>query len=145
MAPKAFDRRRRKVRDWGTGAHAAILRPAKTLRDDPNDVIWLQDPRQLHYTRGYKWSGQVFRDHFAAARRYRQIVTFGVSLGGLPALRAGRLLKATRAISAGGRLVEADLSEKRGHSRHSIRSALVHLQVDGTRRRLLATQRGESF
>jgi hypothetical protein len=34
---------------------------------------------------------------------YQQIITFGVSLGGLPALRAGRLLKATRAISVGGR------------------------------------------
>ena len=75
----------------------------QTLRDDANDIIWLQDPRQLHYTRRYKWSGQFFRDHFAAARRYQQIVTFGVSLGGLPALRAGRLLKATRAISVGGR------------------------------------------
>ena len=30
--PKSLDRRRRKVRDWGTGAHAAILRPANPAR-----------------------------------------------------------------------------------------------------------------
>ena len=104
MAPKTFDRRRRKVRDWEQEL-TPLSYVLQTLRDDANDIIWLQDPRQLHYTGGYKWSGQFFGSdrHFAAARLYRQIVTFGVSLGGLPALRAGRLLKATRAISVGGR------------------------------------------
>ena len=34
---------------------------------------------------------------------FQQIITFGDSRGGLPALRAGRLLQASRAISVGGR------------------------------------------
>ena len=80
----------------------------QTLRDEANDIIWLQDPRRLHYTRGISGFGSLLEivqriEHFAAAKHYQQIITFGVSLGGLPALRAGRLLKATRAISVGGR------------------------------------------
>ena len=80
----------------------------QTLRYDAHDIIWLQDPSQLHYTGGVSGLGSFLEiaqriEHFAAARLYQQIITFGVSLGGLPALRAGRLLRATRAISVGGR------------------------------------------
>jgi hypothetical protein len=78
------------------------------LRDDAYDIIWLQDPSQLHYTGGVSGLDSFLDivkriDQFAATKVYQQIITFGVSLGGLPALRAGRLLKATRAISVGGR------------------------------------------
>ena len=172
MAPKTFDRRRTKVRDWeqeltpleiakllesdadlpftiapllrsgqkpaayvretwgedatyftsrgGAGRLIVIFSAPRarrgipisyvlqTLRDDANDIILLHDPHQLHYTRGISGLGSLLEivrriEHFAAASRYQQIITFGVSLGGLPALRAGRLLRATRAISVGGR------------------------------------------
>lgn len=80
----------------------------QALRDDVNDIIWLHDPNELHYTQGIRGLRSILEivrriEHFAAARRYQQIVTFGTSLGGLPALRAGRLLRATRAISVAGR------------------------------------------
>jgi hypothetical protein len=80
----------------------------QALRDDANDVIWLQDPSQLHYTGGIRGLGSFLEivqriELFATGGRYQQIITFGVSLGGLPALRAGQLLRATRAVSVGGR------------------------------------------
>ena len=48
----------------------------QTLRGDANDIIRLQDPRQLHYTRGISGLGSFLEvvqriEHFAAARRYR--------------------------------------------------------------------------
>ena len=78
------------------------------LRDDVFDVVVLRDPSKLHYTQGIRELGGFLEsmrriEDFAGAKGYQQILTFGTSLGGLPALRAGRLLKAHRAISMGGR------------------------------------------
>lgn len=80
------------------------------LRDDVFDVVILRDPSQLHYTHGIRGLGGFMEtmrriEDFAGANGFQQIITFGSSLGGLPALRAGRLLKARRAISIGGRYV----------------------------------------
>jgi hypothetical protein len=78
------------------------------LRDDVYDLVMLRDPRQLHYTHGIRGLGTFLEairkiEDFARSKGYQQVITFGASLGGLPALRAGRLLKARRAVSVGGR------------------------------------------
>ena len=77
------------------------------LRDDVYDVILLRDSSQLQYSRGIQGLGTFLEamkriEDFAAAKGYQQIIAFGSSLGGYPALRGGRLLKARRAISVGG-------------------------------------------
>ena len=77
------------------------------LRDDLFEVIVLRDPRGLHYTHGVRGLGSFFESmtqikEFAEARGFQEIITFGASYGGIPALRAGRLLGARRAISIGG-------------------------------------------
>ena len=82
----------------------------QTLRDDVFDILVLRDPRNLHYTHGIRGLGGFLEtmrqiEHFAGANGFQQIITFGNSRGGLPALRAGRLLGARRAISIGGRYV----------------------------------------
>jgi len=78
------------------------------LRDDVFDVILLRDPRRLHYTHGVRGLGSFLESmryirKFADAKGFEQVLAFGNSGGGLPALRAGRLLGARRAISIGGR------------------------------------------
>ena len=78
------------------------------LRDDAYDVVLLRDRGDLHYTRGISGLGDALGiarriEELAGTKRYQRVVTFGSSLGGLPALRFGRLLKASRAISVGGR------------------------------------------
>ena len=80
----------------------------QALRDDVYDVLVLRDPNDEHYTRGVRGLGSFLDtarriEDFAGTRGLQQIITYGASLGGLPALRAGRLLKASRAISVGGR------------------------------------------
>jgi len=78
------------------------------LRDDVFDVVFLRDPLRLHYTHGVRGLGGFLESmmqikKFAEANGFEQVLTFGGSQGGLPALRAGRLLGARRAISIGGR------------------------------------------
>jgi len=78
------------------------------LRDDAFDVVLLRDPRQLHYTYGVRGLGGFLESmryirKFADANGFEQVLTFGNSVAGLPALRGGRLLGARRAVSIGGR------------------------------------------
>ena len=78
------------------------------LRDDEFDAVVLRDPRQVHYTHGVRELGGFLESmiqikKFADANGFEQVLTFGNSLGGFPALRAGRLLGARRAFSIGGR------------------------------------------
>jgi hypothetical protein len=80
----------------------------QALRDDVYDVLLLRDPNDEHYTRGVQGLGSFLDttrriEDFAGTKGLQQIITYGASLGGLPALRAGLLLKASRAISVGGR------------------------------------------
>ena len=78
------------------------------LRDDVYDVILLRDASELQYTHGIQGLGTFLEtmrriEDFANSKGFQQIITFGSSMGGYPALRGGRLLKARRAISVGGR------------------------------------------
>lgn len=78
------------------------------LPDDRYDVIVLYDRDDLHYMHGIHglgdFAGSMARiRNFAEAQRYEEVIAFGSSGGGLPALRAGGLLGAHRSISVSGR------------------------------------------
>lgn len=79
------------------------------IDDSSHDVLVLSDRRQLHYDRGIDGFADSFPDlvsrirTFASSRAYESIVTYGTSMGGFPALRAGIALGASRAVSVGGR------------------------------------------
>jgi hypothetical protein len=81
----------------------------QNLRDDLYDVLILRDPRRLHFDHGVAGLSTSFLEtirqiqSFIAERGFGEVITFGVSMGGYPALRAGLLLNASRAISLGGR------------------------------------------
>src|SRR5262245_59322492 len=75
----------------------AVSRFLQSLDDGAYDVVMLRDSRDLHFTRGisgYPSFVEIARrlEAFARERSYRQIVTFGSSLAGFPALRAGLLM-----------------------------------------------------
>lgn len=73
------------------------------------DVAILTDPDNLHYAAGLKPGAgtllEVVRTISVAlsSADYRRIVALGTSSGGFPALRAGILMGAERAVSIGGR------------------------------------------
>ena len=80
----------------------------QALRDDLYDVLVLQDPLRLHFDRGVCGQGSLLDltrsiEAFGRTNNFTEIITYGSSMGGFPALRAGILLNATRAISIGGR------------------------------------------
>lgn len=81
------------------------------IDDRASDLLLLFDRQKRHFNDGVDGFGNSLPalahriSAFADQRNYRSIVTVGWSMGGLPALRAGRLMGATRAISIGGRLV----------------------------------------
>lgn len=73
------------------------------------DLLIASDARQLHFDRGIEGYAQSLPDlamrlaEFAAGRGYDRVITYGISMGGLVALRVGELMRADRAIAAGGR------------------------------------------
>ncbi|MEQ1943059.1 hypothetical protein ABMA32_11650 [Mesorhizobium sp. VNQ89] len=73
------------------------------------DLLTVWDPRNVQYdqgVQGYALSLPQLADRlstFAEAKQYSRVVTYGISNGGLVGLRMGQLMKADRAISAGGR------------------------------------------
>ncbi len=79
------------------------------IQDEIYDVLQLADFSKKHFSGGlpgYSSSllGTLRRiQSFAQVKGYRRVITYGVSMGGLPALRAGLWLGAERAISVGGR------------------------------------------
>lgn len=79
------------------------------LRDDLYDVLVLYDRRKLHFDRGIAGLSDSFLETvplikaFAQSKGYHEVITFGSSMGGYPALRAGLLLGADRAISISGK------------------------------------------
>ncbi len=78
------------------------------LREDEFDVVVFRDPRQLHYTHGFRGLGSFLETmtqikRFVDVNSFQKVLTLGTSMGGFPALRAGRLLGARRAFSIGGR------------------------------------------
>jgi len=104
------------------------------LRDDLYDVVVLYDRRKLHFDRGVEGFSESFLETarrieaFARAKGYDEIITFGASLGGYPALRAGLLLGARRAISMGRVwLAGGTLGEERTH-RGGFRSSVPLLR-----------------
>lgn len=79
----------------------------QTMREDLYDVLVLRDPRKLHFDAGVQGLGSFLEvmhriKTFAEVKGFREIITYGSSMGGYPALRAGLLLKANRAISMSG-------------------------------------------
>jgi pimeloyl-ACP methyl ester carboxylesterase len=78
------------------------------LRDDLYDVLVLFDRRKLHFDGGIAGFSESLTetvrlvDAFARERGFDEVITFGASMGGFAALRAGLLLGAKRAISVGG-------------------------------------------
>lgn len=79
------------------------------LDDERFGVLLLTDREKNHFENGIFGYAESLPQlaaklaRFAEAEGYGSILTLGTSMGGLAALRAGRLLDATRAISIGGR------------------------------------------
>lgn len=78
------------------------------LDDAQFDVLALHDSRRLYFDSGIGGAASSFPatiglvDAIAARGRYDGILSYGASMGGFPALRAGHALKADRSISACG-------------------------------------------
>ena len=78
------------------------------LTDEATHVLLLSDPGRSHYTHSVSGVGRDFGDlvnwlrAFAGERGYGTVMTFGTSLGGYAALRAGRVLGCRRAVSISG-------------------------------------------
>lgn len=78
------------------------------MPDDFYDILLLTDVRQRHYDAGILGYSQSLLETLVRVkalsdtRGYRRLITYGTSMGGLPALRAGLWLGADRAISIGG-------------------------------------------
>ena len=78
------------------------------MREDLYDVLVLHDERELFFDRGVAGFSDSFLEAvhrikaLATERGYGEVITFGPSMGGYPALRAGLLLGADRSISVGG-------------------------------------------
>jgi hypothetical protein len=73
------------------------------------DLVTAWDARLLHFDRGIEGYASSLPDlarrlsDFASDRGYGNIICYGVSMGGLPALRIGHLMRADRAVAAAGR------------------------------------------
>lgn len=87
----------------------AISRFLQLIDDELYDVLILADPSQRHYEAGLAdfstsllGTAQAI-ETFAKQRHYRRLITYGTSMGGLAAVRAGLWLGADRAISTGAR------------------------------------------
>jgi hypothetical protein len=79
----------------------------QTMREDLYDVLILRDPRKSFFDHGVQGLGSFLEvmhriKAFAEVKGFSEIITYGSSMGGYPALRAGLLLNATRAISMSG-------------------------------------------
>lgn len=79
------------------------------IDDAQSDLLLLADPQKRYFDAGVPSFGASLVEMtariaaFAAARGYRSLVTLGVSMGALPALRIGRMLGVPRAIGIGCR------------------------------------------
>ncbi len=79
------------------------------LDDTRYDLLLLSDLSKRHFDIGIGAFARTLPDlagrirDFAGERGHKALVTFGSSMGGFPALRAGDLMRADRSISVGGR------------------------------------------
>ncbi len=86
--------------------HIAVF--LQHLDGEEFDVLALHESQQLHFDSGAGESASSFAAlidfvaEFVTRNGYRNTITYGASMGGFPALRAGHRLKADRAISVGG-------------------------------------------
>jgi hypothetical protein len=78
------------------------------MQDDRYDVLVLTDVQRRHFDAGVAGYANSLLEMltrlkaFVEARPYRRVITYGTSMGGFPALRAGLWLGADRAVSVGG-------------------------------------------
>jgi hypothetical protein len=78
------------------------------MPDEICDVLVITDAQQRHHDAGARGYSNSLLETLTGikvlseARSYRRVITFGASMGGFPALRAGLWLGADRAISVGG-------------------------------------------
>lgn len=96
-----------------TGAHKRPMLPhcvfLQALSSAEFDVAMLTDPDNLHFSAGLNGGADTLPGvvaHLAGtlnSAAYRRVITLGTSSGGFPALRAGILMRAERAVSIGGR------------------------------------------
>ncbi|WP_367782905.1 hypothetical protein [Mesorhizobium marinum] len=81
----------------------------QTLDHTRFDLMTVVDPAELHFDSGVEGYANSLVElagrlsDVVAARGYSGVVTYGTSMGGLPALRVGLLMGADRAVAAGGR------------------------------------------
>lgn len=103
---------RRLIVCFAGGVHRVMLPISGMLQfldEDLADVLLLFDPELRQYNSGvpgYAESAVALTRRIAElaeAGRYDSVITYGTSMGGLPALRIGRLLGASRAVSINGR------------------------------------------
>jgi hypothetical protein len=79
------------------------------MPDDVYDVLVFTDVQRRHHDAGIQGYSKSLLEtsvrikELSESRGYRRLITYGTSMGGLPALRAGLWLGAERAISIGGR------------------------------------------
>lgn len=96
-----------------TGSARRMMLPAATflqaLPASRFDVVMLKDEQRLHYQAGVEGYAETLAELVQRLAKdldtgsYRRVVTMGTSMGGFPALRAGILMQADRALSLGGR------------------------------------------
>jgi hypothetical protein len=81
----------------------------QNLDDTRVDLLLLTDETRGHYRNGVGAFASSFYtlcrsiDNIRSSMGYRHMITYGTSMGGLPALRAGVLLKADRSVALGPR------------------------------------------
>ena len=65
------------------------------MRDDKHDVLVLSDEHRRHFDGGVEGYSSSLLDTlkriqaFAEAKPYEKVITYGTSMGGFPAIRAG--------------------------------------------------------
>jgi hypothetical protein len=94
------------------GAVSRLMMPIshflQMMPDDVCDVLVFTDVQRRHHDAGIQgYSNSLLETSIrikalSESRRYRRLITYGTSMGGFPALRAGLWLGADRAIAIGG-------------------------------------------
>jgi pimeloyl-ACP methyl ester carboxylesterase len=81
----------------------------QNLDEKAYDLLIASDVRHLHFDKGIPGFAETLPaladrlKRFADERGYSSTITYGISMGGLVALRVGEMIDGDRAISAGGR------------------------------------------
>lgn len=106
----------------------ALFMFLEAMDDSRYDVLLLADLNKRHFERGIGTYASSLPElvakigKVAERRGYSLIITYGTSMGGFPALRAGDLFGAARSISIGGRFIF--------HPRRLIKNRHVNVAFD---------------